>query len=799
METLWQDVKFSLRMLSKSPGFTAVAVLTLALGIGANTAMFSVIRGVLLKPLPYPEPERLITLRSNQSLPDLVDIRAQTQTLEDMGGVTLFTFDYTGGQEPVQLQAGMVTAEIFHVLGARALHGRLITPEEDRFGGPPVVVLSHGFWQRQFGGDAGVVGRTIPLSGLAYTVVGVMSPDFVMPRETVDVWLCVRSGYAPGARHRGVHFMRTYARLRPGVTLTQAQAEFEAIDQRLAEIDPVENKDRRTTLVPLMDRVVGNIRPALLTLFGAVGLVLLIACANFSSLLLSRSASRQHELLVRTALGAGRGRLIRQMLTESTLVALLGGAAGVLLSGWGVEALLALDPGNIPRADSVRVDTWVLVFTLGASLFSGVLFGLLPAWSGSRLDLNESLQQGTRGATAGRGRYRLRSVLVAAQLALALVLLVSAALLIETFWQLRSVTPGFDPNGVLTMRLVLPEERYREIPRQTEFRHRLLDSLNTLPGVQAAMVSELPLTNDYLMHNFAIEGRPAFTPGDDPELMSRSVAGDYFRVMRIPLLEGRAFTAADRAGAPLVGVVNEAFVRAYFPKESPLGARFRWSRAEGPPQWITIVGVVADVKHFGLHVPEEPAVYWPYEQSTQIWKRWQNVVLRAGAEPAAVADAAKRKVWALDPLLPVTRVRTLAEVTEAAAGLQRFNMLLLGLFAGLALALAMVGVYGVIAYVVEQRTREIGIRMALGAQRRDVLHLVLRQGIQLTAAGVVAGLGLAFVATRLLAGLLYGVTATDPLAFLVAAVVLASVALLACYVPAARATRVDPMVALRYE
>jgi len=799
MGHLLQDLRYGVRMLLRKPGFTLIAVATLALGIGANTAIFSVVNAVLLRPFPYPHAERLVTMRSNQSLPDLVDIQAQSKSFEEAGGVVMQAQDFTGGAEPVQVQAGLCTAGLFNVLGAQPITGRTISPEEDVYGGERVVVLSYGFWQRQFGGDPGIVGRTIPLSGNNFTVIGVLPPTFDAPRESPEVFVSLRVVNPLAAKARGVHFLRTYWRLKPGVTLEQAQAELTSIDLQLEKQYPAENKGRRTRLMTLQERVAGDTRPALLILFGAVGLVLLIACANFANLLLARATSREREIVIRAALGAGRGRLIRQLLTESVMLSVLGGACGLVLALWGIDVLQTLKPANLPRLSAISIDAKVLFFTLALSVLTGLLFGLVPALNASRLNVNEALKEGGRSSTAGVSRHRFSNLLVVSELALALVLLIGAGLLIKGFWRLRNVEPGFAADHLLTMRIELPEARYKEIPRQTQFRERALDAINVLPRVEAAMVSEIPLNNDALFHNFVIEGRPPLSPGDEPELFSRTVAGDYFRVMRIPLLKGRDFTKQDREGAPLVGVINDAMAREYFPNGDAIGSRVRWARQEGEPQWFTIVGVVGDVKHFGLEQPEMPAIYTPYAQLTQPWKRWMSVVVRSDGDPATIANMVKGQIWTVDKELPVTKVRTMTEVMASSVAGQRFMMLLLGIFAAVALILASVGIYGLMSYSITERTHEIGIRMALGAQARDVLRMIVGQGLKLILSGVALGLVGAFALTRIMASLLFGVSAVDPLTFLTVSAVLAVVALLACYIPARRATKVDPMIALRYE
>jgi putative ABC transport system permease protein len=781
-------------MLIRHRAVTAIAVVTLALGIGANTAIFSVVNAVLLRPLSYREPERLVSFRSNQSVLDVADVKAWSQSFTEIGGNTQQPLDYTGSGEPLQWTAGLVTGGFFRTLGAPPLLGRVITEEDDRRGGPFVVVLGYALWQRQFGGDPGVVGRNITLSGNSYNVVGVMPADFKAPRGETEAWAPVQVVSPLAAAYRGVHFLQAYARLKPGVTIAQAQSEMGAIDKRMAEAFPAENKRRQTALIPLHDRVVGEVKPALLVLFGAVGLVLLIACVNFANLLLARGAARGHELVVRVSLGASRSRLTRQLLTESVLMATLGGAAGVALAIWGVDLLVALKPANLPRLETISVDARALLFTLAVSVLTGLVFGLAPAWQAARVNVSDALKEGGRGE-AGVAKPRLRSALVVVEMALALALLAGAGLLVKSFWQLRNVQPGFDLDNALTMRIELPEARYREIPAQTQYRRTLLDEVNSLPGARAALVSELPMSGDWLTHDFLVEGQQ-LSAGEEPDVQTRSVEGDYFHVMRIPLLSGRDFTPQDNENAPLVGIINQSLARRFFKEENPLGKRVRWAR-DDQINWITIIGVAGDVKHFGLDEPEEPALYTPYPQSLRAWKRWMNLVVRSEGDPAAIAQAVKSRVWRVDGQIPVTRARTMIEVLGASVEARRFNMLLFGVFAAVAMLLAAVGIYGVMSYAVTQLTREIGVRIALGARPRDVIGMVVGRGMLLTSIGVAAGLGLSLALTRLMSGMLFGVGARDPLTFTSVSSLLVGVALLACYIPARRATKVDPMIALR--
>lgn len=798
MQTLIKDIRYGVRSLLKRPAFTAIAVATLALGIGLNTAIFSVINAVLLRPLSYGDPTRLVSIRSNQSAPDLADFEAQSRSFSSLGGEVKQPLDYTAGGEPVQFEIGQVTGNYFATLGVNAERGRVITPADDKTGGPFVVVLGHELWVRQFSSDPQIVGKAIPLSGNSYTIIGVMPASFASPRDNTEAWTPVHVSNPVAANFRGVHFLRSYGRLAAGATIDQARSEMQVIDKNLAAQYPAENKNRVTALIPLHDRIVGQSRQSLLVLFAAVSLVLLIACANFANLLLARAAEREREFVIRTALGAGRWRLIRQLLTESVLVSLVGGALAVLLAIWATNVLIALKPDNLPRLQEITVDLRVLGFTFGVALLTGIIFGLLPAWTASRSAMGEALKEGSRNATANSFRQRLRSAFVVGELAIALILLMGAGLLIKTFWNLRSVEPGFNPDHLLTMRVELPEARYAEVAKQTRFRQQVINDVNSLPGVQAAMVSELPLSGDSLNHEFLIDGRAPIAPGDEPSLETRSVMGDYFRTMQIPLRSGRDFVAQDfLEQAPRVGIANDELVRQYFPNEDPLGKRIRWAR-DPEVHWITIVGVAGDVKHFGLDLPEQPALYSPYTQINP-WKRWMTLVARTQAEPESMAQAVKREVWKADSQIPLTKVKTMRDVSAASFAARRFNMLLLAIFAGLALLLGAVGIYGVMSYAVTQRTQEIGIRMALGARATDVLGLILRNGMTLTLIGVVIGLGGAFALTRLLTTFLFGVTPTDKATFVVVSALLVLVAFLACYLPARRATRVDPLVALRYE
>src|ERR1051325_5164394 len=547
MDSIIKDIRYGLRSLMKRPAFTAVAVITLALGIGANSAIFSVINAVLLRPLPYADPSRLISFRSNQSAPDLADVESQSKTFSRLGGMVMQPLAYTGSNEPVQFQVGQVTGGFFETLGVRPERGRFITSDDDRNGAPYVVVLSHDLWVKQFNRDEQILGKTIPLSGDVYTIIGVMPANFVTPRIETEALTPVHVSNPVAANFRGVHFLRTYGRLAPGVTIEQARAEMQVVDQNLAAQYPAENKNRNTVLFALHDRIVGDTRQSLFILFAAVSFVLLIACANFANLLLARGAERQREFVIRGALGADRWRLMRQLLTESVLLSLAGGAVAVVLAFWGTSLLVWFKPENLPRLSEIGVDWRVLGFTLGISILTGLIFGLAPAWAASRGGAGDALKEGGRSATAGSARQRLRSTFVVVELAVALVLLVGACLLIKTFWKLRSVEPGFNPDHLITMRVELPETRYKEVAAQTRFRKQVLAGMNSLPGVQAAMISELPLSGDSLDHNFLIENRPPIAPGDEPSLESRSVIGDYFKVMQIPLRRGRDFEVVARS------------------------------------------------------------------------------------------------------------------------------------------------------------------------------------------------------------------------------------------------------------
>ncbi len=798
MDSIIKDIRYGFRSLMKRPAFTAVAVLTIALGIGVNTAIFSVINAVLLRPLPYDDPARLISFRSNQSVLDLADVESQSKTFSRLGGMVMQPLAYTGGSEPIQFQVGQVTGGFFETLGVRPERGRFITKEDDKNGAPFVVMLSHSLWAKQFNGDEQIIGKAIPLSGDMYTVIGVMPATFVTPRDSTEAWTPVHVSNPVAANFRGVHFLKTYGRLAPGVTIEQARAEMQIVDQNLAAQYPAENKNRNTVLFALHERIVGETRRSLIILFAAVGFVLLIACANFANLLLARAAERQREFVIRGALGAGRWRLMRQLLIESLLLSLAGGAAAVVLAFWGTSLLVSFKPENLPRLTEIGVDGSVLAFTLGISILTGLIFGLVPAWAASRGRVGDALKEGGRSATAGSARQRLRSIFVVAELAVALVLLVGAGLLIKTFWKLRSVEPGFNPDHLITMRVELPETRYKEVAPQTRFRKQVLAGMNSLPGVQAAMISELPLSGDSLDHDFLIENRPPIAPGDEPSLETRSVLGDYFKVMQIPLKQGRDFGPQDFDDhAPRVGIANDALVKQYFQNEDPLGKRIRWAR-DPEINWIEIVGVVGDVKHFGLDLPEQPALYTPYTQINP-WKRWMSIAARTQGDPASTAQALKEQIWKVDSQLPVTRLETMGDVAASSFAARRFNMSLLSLFAALALVLAAIGIYGVMSNAVTQRTQEIGIRLALGASALDVLGLIVRNGLTLVIIGVAFGLAGAFALTRLMTTLLFGVTPTDGLTILVVSGVLIGVALLACLIPARRATRVDPLVALRYE
>jgi predicted permease len=814
MENLLQDLRYGIRMLAKKPAFAAVAVLALALGIGANTAIFSVVNAVLLRPLPFKDPDRLmIVWEDNTKLgfpkdtpapANFVDWRDQNQVFDGMAAVATQTFNLTGAGEPEKLEGQRVSASFFPLLGVEPTLGRSFLPEEDRPEGERVVIMSHGLWQRRFGSDPAIVGKPLTLNGQPYTVVGVMPKSFRFPdpfeseTEENSVWVPIAFS-SQEASNRGGHYLLVYARAKPGVTVKQAQADMNTIAARLQQQYPDTNTSLGAVVTSLHEQVVGDIRPALLILLGAVAFVLLIACANVANLLLARAAARQKETALRTALGASRSRLIAQFMTESVLLAALGGAVGLLLAVVGMRVLVALMPANLSQAKDINIDAKVLGFTLLVSLVTGVIFGLAPALHASRPDLNESLKEGGKG-TAGVARSRVRGLLVISEVALALVLLIGAGLLINSFLRLRSVDPGFNADNLLTMKVVLPRLKYPDPVRRTAFYDELLQRVSSLPGVQSAGVTtNLPLTFKGNNGGVTIEGRPEPAPDERPIVITRTVSPDYFRTMNIPVLKGRQFSPQDTADKPGVVIVSEATARQFWPGEDAIGKRIKLGGFNSDAPWLSVVGVAKDVRQFELDIAPKPQAYFPYAQMTYSYLAPRDLVVRTSGDPLGLAAAVRGEVWAIDKDQPVSNVATMEQILSNSVARQRFNMLLLVIFAAVALVLAAVGIYGVISYSVTQRTHEIGIRMALGATSKDVLTLVVGQGLKLVSAGVGIGLGSAFVLTRLMQSLLFGVSATDPTTFAAISAVLVAVAMLASYVPARKATKVDPMVALRYE
>jgi len=800
MDTLIQDIRYAWRLLGNNLGFSGAAVLTLALGIGANTAIFSVVNAVLLRPLPYRDPGRLVSLTEGQSLPDIADFAAQSHTLSHLGAFGEWPLDLTGKGEPQSIPSALVGGSLFETLDVKPLLGRALTTEDDQLGGAHVVVVSFGFWKKYLGGSPSVIGSALTLSGVPYTVVGVMPSGFDLPRGSAQLWIPLKVGYPEAADARVAQFLYAVGRLRDGVRLEAAQAEIELIGKRLGKLYPEADRDRRWSVVALQQRVVGKIRPALLVLMSSVGCVLLIACANFASLLLAKAAARRKEISIRAALGAPRSRIVRQLLTESLLLSVAGGLVGTGVAFWGLDLLLGMKPQGVPRLETVSIDGTTLAFTLGISILTGLLFGLIPAFQAVRGAGESTLHTSARVSDESFTRPGLRRALVVVELALSLVLLTGSGLLIRSFWKLQSVDPGFSSDRLLTLSFQLPIARYEEIPKQEDFFAKLDDRAKNLAGVEsAAIISELPLGGSTIYHNVVVEGQPAVEAGNEPEALAHEVSPDYFHTMGIPLLRGRDFTRQDKKGSEAVAIVTQSFAKELLKGRDPIGVRVRWARLE-KEGWLSIVGVVGDTKHTALDTDDASGIYTPLTQKMQPWKRWGVVILKSTAsDPSSLAPALKQQIWSLDPQLPLTEMKTMEEVMALSVAQKRFNTLLLGIFAGSALLLAIVGIYGVVSYLVTQRTHEIGIRMALGAQPSDVLRMVVGHGFKLVALGLAGGIAAAFAATRVLSTLLFEVRPADPLTFTLTAALLFSIAVLASYLPARRAARVDPMVALRDE
>jgi putative ABC transport system permease protein len=808
LQTLLQDLRYAFRLLAKSPGFTAIAVLTLALGIGANTAIFTVVNAVLLRPLEFRDPARLVMVAEKSQYPTLstsyqnyVDWRDQSHSFESLEATRGATITLTGAGEPERLNLRMATAPLFPLLGVNAVIGRTFLTEEDRAGGAPVVLLSYGLWQRRFGGARDVLGKSVTLDSRPYTVIGVLPSGFEL-LQTADVFL----PFAPWAKtlpddrnwHPGIFVI---GRLKDGVTKEQARTEMVGITKRLEEQYPLYNMGTSADVVVLQDQLVQNVRPALMLLLGAVGAVLLIACVNVANLLLSRATGRGREVAIRTSMGASRWRLIRQLITESLLLSLAGGILGLFFAQAALGPLLKLSASSVPAVFAVTLDRWVLVFTLGVSLLTGLVFGIVPALCTAKLDLRETLNEGSRGSTGGPGHHRLRGALAAAEIAMAMLLLVGAGLLLRSFSRMQDVPPGFQTDHLLVADIPLSQTAYAKPEQRYEFFDRLVERAKSLPGIRSAgAASFLPVSGGGSIIHFNIKGRPPKTPHEFIAAGYRAITPKYLETLGVPLLRGRTITAADQEKSPAVVVINATMAKTFFSNENPLGKFMQLGATpEQDVPWMEVVGVVGDVRP-GLGLDPQAEMYLPYRQADQLLPVFQlSLVLRSAADPMTEVSALHSAIVEIDPDQPLVKVRTMEENMAATVAQPRFRTWLIAIFAGLALVLAAVGVYGVMSYTVTQRTSEIGIRVTLGAQAEDVFRTIVGEGLRLALIGVGVGIVAALALARLLRSFLYGVSAYDPLTFLGVAMLLTTVAAAASFFPARRATLVDPMVALRYE
>jgi predicted permease len=804
---LWQDLRYGLRTLLKNPGFTIIAVIALALGIGANSAIFSVVNAVLLRPLPFKTPEQLVMVWENATHlgfpkntpapPNFLDWQRQNTVFTGMAGMSERSFNLTGLGEPERLDGRRVSANLFDLLGVPALLGRTFVSDNDR-PGTHVVLLSYSLWQRRFGSDPNVIGRAVTLNGESYTVIGVMPRLVHLPgygNWNDEVWVPIAFNNEE-VTERGNHFLNVIARIKPGITLKQAQAEMETIAARLAREYPRYNTRIGATVTPFHEELVGDIKPALLILLGAVGFVLLIACANVANLLLARAAVREKEIALRLALGASRSRLTRQFLTESVLLAFLGGSFGLLLALAGVHVLKTFVPATILQIQAINIDTRVLVFTALIALLTGIVFGLAPATHASHSNLNDSLKEGSRDSAVGRKGNRIRGLLVIAEVAVSFILLIGAGLLINSFLHLRNLDPGFRADHLLTMKVDLSELKYPDGERRSVFFDEVLRRIRALPGVQSvAVAGNLPLTYHGDSMGIAVEGIPDPPPDQWPDVIYRAIGPGYFSTMGIPMIRGRDFTDQDRADSKSVVVISEKTAQHYWPGQDPIGKRLKPGATNSNVPWREVIGVVKDVRQNDFIAQPKMQMYFAHRQLKDLAAN--ALIVRTSVEPMSLASSIRNAIWAVDKDQTVADIDTMDHIVSEAIARQRFSMLLLGIFAGLALVLAAVGIYGVMSYSVAQRTHEIGIRMALGARRADVLQMTIKQGLKLVGAGMILGLAAAFLLTRVLESLLFGISATDPVTFFGISLVLLAVAILASYLPALRATKVDPIIALR--